>query len=77
MQGNLEERRQRRHRLIQFLLACGFGGAAFVALWPHPENPKVPLLGGLLAGFGGSYAATWLWILVRYGRGAARSMRIG
>lgn len=63
--------------MAQFLMACGFGCAAFVALLPSPENPKVPLVGGLLAGFGGSYAATFCWLWWRYGWKAARSMRMG
>jgi hypothetical protein len=58
-------------------MACGFGCAAFLALSPYPENPKVPLLGGLIAGFGGSWAVSFLWAWMRYGWKAARSMRMG
>ena len=74
---DLDERRQSRARVWQFLIACGFGCAAFVALSPYPENPKVPLLGGLIAGFGGSYLVTFATVWMRYGWRAARGMRMG
>jgi len=64
--------------MAQFLMACVFGCAAFVALLPEAEhNPKVPLLGGLIAGFGGSWIATFCVAWWRYGWHAARSMRMG
>ena len=72
-----EERRQARCRMAQFLMACAFGSAVYLALSPYPENPKVPLFGGLIAGFGGSYAVTFAVIWARYGWRAARSMRMG
>lgn len=63
--------------MAQFLMACCFGSAAFVALSPYPENPKVPLLGGLIVGFGGSWAVTFAVACLRYGWKAARTMRMG
>jgi len=58
-------------------MACLFGCAAFIALWPYPENPKVPLLGGVLVGFGGSYVVTFCIAWARFGWRAARGMKIG
>jgi len=48
---------------IQCAIACLIGSAVYFLLWPDP-NPKVPLIGGLLAGFSGSWAIThgFLWL---------------
>lgn len=49
--------------LIQCVIACAIGSVVFMALTPNP-NPKVPLIGGLLIGFAGSWAIThgFLWL---------------
>ena len=61
--------------LIQFAVICAIGSVVFLGLNPHP-NPKVPLLGGLLAGCFGGYAAMFLYTRVRYGWRAARSVSL-
>lgn len=58
---------------IQCVIACLIGSAVYFALWPNP-NPKVPLVGGLLAGFSGSWAATFFYVWARHGWQAAKSM---
>lgn len=59
--------------LFQFALACLYGGWVFLALADDP-NPKVPLFGGLIVGFAGSWATMFVIVWVRYGWKAARSM---
>jgi hypothetical protein len=60
---------------IQFLaaLVCGVIGFALVS---NDPNPKVPLVSGLIFGFGGSWLFSFLTVWRKAGWGAARSMRI-
>lgn len=75
---NLDVRRQARWRWAQFVLTCVFGCAAFGALLPETiHNPKVPLVGGLIAGFGGNWLVMFCVSWWRFGWHAARSMRMG
>ncbi len=67
---------ERSALLAQFAISCALGSAAFLALYPYPENPKVPLFGGLIAGFLGLRAVMFAYVLARYGWGAARTMRM-
>ena len=59
--------------LFQFGLSCLYGGWVYLALADDP-NPKVPLFGGLIVGFCGSWATMFVIVWVRYGWRAARSM---
>lgn len=61
---------------IQFLIACALGSATFAALADDP-NPKVPYIGGFIVGVAGQWVAVFLWVWVRYGWKAARSMTFG
>lgn len=68
--------RQLAAELIQFAVAV-FG--AFVGFWwasPYPENPKVPLFAALIAGFGSWYLTMKIYVWVRFGRDAAKSMSV-
>lgn len=61
--------------VFQCAAACVFGCLGFIANHPHP-NPKVPLLWGLLIGFGGSYVATFVVVWWRFGWDAACTMKM-
>lgn len=55
---------------ITTALACG----GF--LWSAGELPKTRLLIALTLGFGGNYVLMKLYVLIRYGWSAMRSMRM-
>lgn len=61
---------------IQFALACLIGGAAFIGLSDDP-NPRVPYLGGFIAGVGGQWAVMFAYVWLRHGWRAARSLTYG
>lgn len=61
--------------LIQFGLSCAYGGVVYLALADDP-NPRVPLYGGLMAGFAGAWLTMFLLAWLRFGWQAARSMRM-
>lgn len=64
--------------MAQFLMACVFGCAAFLVIQAEEgPNSKAPLVGALIAGFGGSWAVTFLIAWARFGWKAARGMRMG
>lgn len=58
---------------IQCAISCVIGCFVFVALSPDP-NPKVPLFGALICGFGGGWLVMFCYVWARYGWKAARSM---
>ena len=59
--------------VIQCAISCVIGCFAFYFLADDP-NPKVPLFGGLIAGGLGGWGVMYLYVWMRYGRDAARSM---
>lgn len=61
--------------VAQCAVSCVVGGCIYYILWPDP-NPKVPLFGGLIAGFAAAWALTFLWSWFRWGWRAARSMKM-
>lgn len=64
-----------RWQIAQCALSCAVGCYVYWQLLDEP-NPKVALFGALICGF----AATWfimkLYVLIRYGWSAMRSMSI-
>lgn len=64
-----------RWMVFQFVAASVFGCIGFLLNHPHP-NSKVPLLAGLLFGFGGSYALMFLIAWARFGWRSARTMKL-
>jgi len=54
-----------------FSIAVVFGSYGFAALSTDP-NPKVPILGALVAGFGGSWLVMkgWDWLIWRASKSA-------
>jgi hypothetical protein len=68
--------RQLAAELIQFAIAV-FG--AFIGYrWalPSPDNPKVPLAAALISGFGLWYVTMKIYVWIRFGRAAAKSMSV-
>lgn len=57
----------------QFALSSGLGCGAWL-LYPETPNPYERLLFALLVGFGGLWLLMFVWVWVRYGRKAARSL---
>lgn len=56
----------------QFLLSCLIGGLFF---WMAPElQPKARAALALITGFGGAYLLTLLYVRLRHGGSAAKSM---
>ena len=62
-------------QIIQCGLATAIGCFVYWQLLGDP-NPKVPLLGALICGFGGAWLLTKLYVLIRYGWKAMRSMSL-
>lgn len=63
--------------LIQCGLAIVYGSIVFLAMQPDfPDSPKPPLVGGLVAGFFGSWLTMFCYIWLRHGWKAARSMKM-
>lgn len=63
--------------LIQFLIAVVIGCLAFYGLWiPNDTNPKVPLIGGFIAGVFGQWLVMKAYVLLRYGWAASKSMKL-
>lgn len=59
----------------QFAISTGIGCYVFWLLGPDHPNPKVPLFGGLIAGFFGGWGVMFLYVWARYGWRAARSLK--
>lgn len=63
--------------LAQFAIACAWGILGYWWAWiPNDSNPKVPLFSALLAGFFGLKLTMFLYLWVRFGWKAARSMKM-
>ena len=62
--------------IIQCGLAVAYGFLVWSWLHPFPESPKTPVIGALLLGFGGSWATMFLYVWLRFGWQAARSMKM-
>ena len=60
--------------IMQFVLACFFGSVAYLALWEPVHGASYPLAIGV--GIFGAWASTKLWVLLRYGWRAMRSMSL-
>ena len=60
---------------IQFTIAVLIGCIAFVLIGDQ-GNPKVPLLGALIAGVGGQWVVMFIYVWVRFGWSSARYMRM-
>jgi hypothetical protein len=58
---------------VHFGLAVAFGLFGFWLVSDDP-NPKVPLLNGMIFGFGGSWLAVFCYVWARHGWKAARTM---
>jgi hypothetical protein len=65
--------RVRLGQAVQFGLACVLGSAAWLA-YGDTGNPYERLLAALIAGFGGQWAAVFVWVWVRHGLAAARGI---
>lgn len=63
--------------IVQCSLAIFYGSVVFLAMLPDfPDSSKPPLVGGLIAGFAGSWLTMFLYAWLRYGWKAARSMKM-
>jgi hypothetical protein len=62
--------------VVQCAVSCVIGCAAFLLIGPMPESPKAPLIGALIAGFGGGWLVMFLYVWARHGWRAARSMSL-
>ncbi|WP_417790640.1 hypothetical protein [Terasakiella pusilla] len=59
--------------IVQCTLSIVIGFVIFLGLYPS-ENPKTPVWGALIGGIVGSWLLMKLYVLVRYGWSAMRSM---
>lgn len=68
-----DEKQELRAQIVQCAISCVLGSAAWLA-YPPTDNPKERMLAALIAGFGGMWLLTYLWVWVRFGWKAARGM---
>jgi len=61
--------------VTQFAIAAIIGSVVYTALIGD-ANPLVPLAGGLICGFAGQWLVMFLYVALRYGWRAARSLRM-
>jgi len=66
------EKRELWTQIAQCAVSFGLGAPAY--LWVPPDNPFERLLAALIAGFGGLWLLTFLWVWLRHGWKAARSL---
>lgn len=64
-----------RSELMQVFIAVAWAALAFFALYPHP-NEIVPVAGAVIVGVVGLKATVFLYVWIRYGWRAARSVRL-
>lgn len=62
-------------QVIQCGISIAVGCFVYWVLSDDP-NPKVPLFGGLICGFGATWLAMKLYVLARFGWKAMRSMSL-
>ncbi len=69
--------KESRSELVWQIVQCGVAiviGYGFFVVFQDSTNEKVPVAAALLGGIGGSYLLMKLYVLIRYGRKAAKSM---
>ncbi|AIB11777.1 hypothetical protein ABAZ39_07140 [Azospirillum argentinense] len=71
--------KESRSELVWQIVQCGIAIVIGCAVYwqmtvDEVENEKARLFGSLLFGVGGSYLLMKLYVLIRYGRKAAKSM---
>lgn len=62
--------------LAQCALSILYALPIWLALYPLPENPKVPIVGALIGGFALAWGTIFVYVWARFGWTAARSMSL-
>lgn len=63
---------------LQFAISTAIGTAVYAAMLPDFKdvNIKAPVFAGLIAGFLGGYLVMFLYVWIRYGWQAAKSLKL-
>lgn len=62
--------------LLQIAIASSIGGFVGYSMLEDGENQSTAIFGALVAGFGGTWLLNFIYVWIRYGWKAARSMRM-
>jgi hypothetical protein len=78
LDGAAEMAEHERMAFAQFLVSTLIGCAVYAAMYPDlgEINPKAPLIAGLFFGFVGGWLVMFIYVWLRYGWKAAKSLKL-